>query len=249
MGREKQEAQMEQQVIPYKSEAPEGSQKQAIFALLLDRARGNRVTVAGTRAKRKGFTNMTSRDIAKAMGMAEHDVMHALYDMRRLNKVEFRPSKSIANARRRGYAAAKGATPKNGSGIAVGIRIPQSVMRQYEAMDASEAAVMAVADAPTVVAPTVEHIGVEEVLLDVMPEEVGALVSRRDNKHMLDLGRFPNIARVASARANLDSAAALLRDAGYADHADLVAAETEKMSPLENEVADFVGSLRNLGLV
>lgn len=81
--------------VPYRYQA-DGSQKERIMALLRDRAMGNRKTQNGRAPVRKGYVNMTTRDVAKALGLPEHDVVHALHDLGRQDLVLFKKSRTAA---------------------------------------------------------------------------------------------------------------------------------------------------------
>lgn len=77
----------------------EGSQKQRIMALLRQRASGDRTTVRGTQMKRKGMVNLSEADIARTLGMPDHDVRHALEDLMTQGMVNFGRSQTTGTRR------------------------------------------------------------------------------------------------------------------------------------------------------
>jgi hypothetical protein len=144
----------------------ETSQKGRIMDDLRTRALGDRPPDKGTEdlaadvakhgGRRKGFTHATVRTIAKDLGYSQHDVTHALYDLRNRGLLRFKESKSPGDGK--GTGDGGGATRSNGIPIYIGVTPkgmePAALVKDLdERIDVLEVAADIVADKPTVVRP------------------------------------------------------------------------------------------------
>lgn len=213
-------------------------QKGRILSLMRDRALDQ--------PRRKGWVGLTTRDISRDLAIPEHDVTHALYDLRKQGLIQFHESKSQARARRRGTESV-GSTPRGG--IPVRIRVTaaldESVFRRFLG---AEPPVNGHAQA---VAPTDLDGGAQPDEKDEPVETDG----EQDDEPVLSvhsdglLTDLPLIGNLRNRNEAMTRAADLLASVGEDAAAGLVRESIETMSRLDREVVTLLRRLEESGLL
>lgn len=242
--------------VPVPSLPQPHSQKGRLFNLMLERATpGTRSPLTSTgkedtskTTSRGGWVGLTPSDMARLLGIPEHDVVHALHDMREQGLVEFKTSHAgragsdrPVNIRVTRAARAAGLTVKEGQPVVVVPHAPAPEPERDLVLIGDEEAEMAdVADVETQ----------EPDIFEPLPAEPTIALSDYPALWSLTTKVADDVRERVSKR---DRAVTFLREAGLNDEADLAAAavipDPTASDPVYADAVRLIEALRQRGVV
>jgi len=195
--------------------------------------------------------------------VGQHEVVHALFDLRNQQYVKFHTSKSQGNASRRETdmgAGMGGSTPYGGipvrlqltaKGLEEGARLmrvtitPQTELAVQPANGHTHSADVEVEGGT----PVVDEAERVVALVPDTPKPEVQVQNIAFATPLFTIRAYPEVIKAAQAEARIQEAVRLLKLAGHDTLADMALAELVNRSPLEAEVARLINQLQTEGIL
>lgn len=209
------------------------------------------------------FVGMSILELSKrataVMGkhVGQHEVVHALFDLRGQQLVKFHTSKSQGNASRRETdmgAGMGGSTPYGG--IPVRLQLTAKGLEEGARLMKPIFGPPPVATDDPVPVPVIQSERAEPIVPDHTPEpeaEAGPpeikVTEQAFGRPLFRINGYPEIIRASQAEQRVREAANLLKLAGHDTLADMALAELAGRTALEAEVAKLIAQLNSEGIL